>query len=47
MIGTQLLECNSARIDNVEGVIKETSMRKHWEVEGVSLCKGFEQLLWS
>lgn len=29
VISTQWLEFNSARIDNVERVIKETSMRKH------------------
>lgn len=45
VIGTQWLEFNSARIDNVKRVVKETTMKKHWETEGVSLCKGFEQLL--
>ncbi|XP_032450484.1 ephrin type-A receptor 3-like [Lynx canadensis] len=43
----QWLEFGSARTENVNRVVKEISKTKHLEIEGVSLSKGFRQLLWS
>ena len=45
MTGIQWLEFGSARTENVNRAMKERSMRKHLETEGISLCKESEQLL--
>lgn len=47
MTDVQWLEFGSARTENVNRVVKEISKTKHLEIEGVSLSKGFGQLLWS
>lgn len=47
MTDIQRVEFHNLRTENVNGVIKEISKIKHLEVEGVSVCKQFRQLLQS